>query len=559
MSFLSPTKQHQSIGSKTHGSRRLHLASSVILILGILLIGLALKGPMMQAQAAPIVDRPSIPVIYVSQSATGLNNGTSWANAFTSLEAALDAAQPNDEIWVAAGTYIPTERLVPTDPRSATFELRSGVALYGGFSGVETSLLERDWKAHPVILSGDISETNVITDNVYHVVYSSNVVSTTLLDGFTVTGGYADGVDEPRQRGGGLRNNSGSPRVTNVTFVDNLAQYGGGAYNDTGGNLTLVNVVFNHNTAQISGGGAFDEHGTMSLLNTVFNGNAAVAGGGGLYHRYDVVTLKNCVFNGNTSGTTGGGLWNEAGQPTMLNCTFSNNIAASEGGAIYIWGVGTTFTIHNSILWGNTAPLNPQINNAVGNVSYSLVQGGWSGIGNLNSNPQFVDAAAGNFRLSSSSPAINAGDSSVPALPAIDLDGNPRIIGAAVDMGAYEAPISLSGVFSFTPDPAVAGYPITGSVRITNTGVLTLHAVLTGTLSPHIAANVPLTWTTVITPGATWIQTLTGVVESSYRGPLTGIIEAATLEGPTGVFTATATALIPIYLPFIAQELSPIR
>jgi PKD repeat protein len=119
-------------------------------------------------------------------------------------------------------------------------------------------------------------------------------------------------------------------------------------------------------------------------------------------------------------------------------------------------------------------------------------------------------------------------------------------MGTAVDMGAYEAMIGLTGSLSLNPDPVGAGQAVMASVRVTNTGVITLHATLTATLSPHLIPNAPFTWTAVITPNTTWTQVFTATIEPGYRGSVTSTIEATTLEGPAGVFTATTTALIPI-------------
>jgi hypothetical protein len=551
MSFLHTIKLYQSIGRimrniKSPSSQQPHIVSTVIFILGILLAGLTLKGPIAQAHATRAMVSNSASVIYVSRSATGSNNGTSWADAFTSLETALDAAQPSDEIWVAAGVYTPTKRLVPSDPRSATFELRSGVALYGGFIGVETSQTERDWKAHPVILSGDISETNVITDNVYHVVYSSNVVSATVLDGFTVTRGYADGSIVLQQIGGGMYNAGGSQTIRHSVFSHNYAVFGGGMYNDNASQV-LQDVTVQHNTAQRSGGGVMNAQGTAMLIDTVFVSNTTELGDGGAIYNYyaNNIRIINSLFVDNVAHKDGGVMFNEITDPILINCTLSRNTSETERTYLYNWG-GSHITMTNSILWGNSDALGNNTIFGVADIAYSVVQGGWSGTGNLDSNPQFMDAVKADFRLNSSSPAINAGDSTVSDLPATDLDGNPRIMGAAIDMGAYEAVIGLTGTLNFSPDPIGAGQTITGDIRITNTGVLTLHAILTGTLSPHVVSNAPLTWTTVITPNTTWTQMLTETVESGYRGPVTGTIEVTTLEGPGAVLTATATALVPI-------------
>ncbi|MCP4123618.1 MAG: hypothetical protein GY751_17845, partial [Bacteroidetes bacterium] len=91
-------------------------------------------------------------IIYVDASASGTNTGTNWTDAFTDLQDALVSAQAGDEVWVAQGTYYPT----PDTSRMIYFEVPKGVALYGGFSGTESSLEERDWLAHETVLSGDI-------------------------------------------------------------------------------------------------------------------------------------------------------------------------------------------------------------------------------------------------------------------------------------------------------------------------------------------------------------------------------------------------------------------
>lgn len=118
-------------------------------------------------------------VLYVKPSARA-GDCFSWATA-CELQPALEIALDGDEIWVMEGTYKPT--LV--EDRNVSFELRDGVAIYGGFSGDETSRDERDWAENPTILSGDLD----IGDNSYHVVVSYGLDASAILDGFTITGG----------------------------------------------------------------------------------------------------------------------------------------------------------------------------------------------------------------------------------------------------------------------------------------------------------------------------------------------------------------------------------
>ena len=113
-------------------------------------------------------------VIYVRGAASGANNGTSWADAYVSLQSALAAGQSGDEIWVAAGIYKPA---AANGPRSASFEMHSGVAIYGGFAGTETQLEQRDYVANVTTLSGDLNgnDPGGVGDNCFHVVRATNV------------------------------------------------------------------------------------------------------------------------------------------------------------------------------------------------------------------------------------------------------------------------------------------------------------------------------------------------------------------------------------------------
>ncbi len=144
-------------------------------------------------------------VIYVDRTATGFQDGSSWENAFRSLTDAIDLANqcPDArEIWLREGTYYPTDGL----SRSSSFNLTSGVKIYGGFAGTETSRSQRDILAHPGILSGDIGITGDSLDNVFHVVVASAGVDTALLDGISIRHGTANGTNLGENSGGGIIN-----------------------------------------------------------------------------------------------------------------------------------------------------------------------------------------------------------------------------------------------------------------------------------------------------------------------------------------------------------------
>ncbi|MHC4646636.1 MAG: hypothetical protein ACYTBJ_14150, partial [Planctomycetota bacterium] len=190
--------------------------------------------------------------VYVDDDANGANNGTSWADGYNYLQDALSTAQFGDEILVAEGTYIPSHLTDPCDTRSATFQLISGVALYGGFpSGAGGG--GRDPAANETILSGDIGTPGAVGDNCYHVVTTDHADAATVLDGFTITAGNADGVGK-QDWGGGMYNYQSSVTVANCTFRHNTAaRRAGGMYNKQSA-PTVTNCTFAHNSDEYGGG-----------------------------------------------------------------------------------------------------------------------------------------------------------------------------------------------------------------------------------------------------------------------------------------------------------------
>jgi len=417
------------------------------LLTGGLLVAL-LSGGVSSVQAAP-----AAPPCYVNDDVLGGNSGTSWANAYTDLQSALGATACT-EIWVAAGWY------TPGTGRTVSFALHSGVAVYGGFAGTETDLSQRDWQAHPTILSGEIGTADP-ADNTYHVISASEVQGA-VLDGLTITGGYA-GIGSPVDRGGGMHTYQSAVTVRNSIFQGNYAVGGGGIFSH-GGVLILEGVDFIANRAAYNGGGLHTYIGTQATLTGVtFVNNQALGNypnglGGGIVNWGSSTVLANVLFRGNTAGLWGGGLSNYSTSTVSLtNATFYANLASGEGAGGLDNDTGATATVSNNLFWENSGS---QVYNAGDSltISYSLIQGGCQGDATCNNlipgnpDPLFVDAAGGNLRLQAGSPAIDAGNNTAPGLAGIttDLDGRPRFFenpGAAnsgagsspiVDMGAYE-------------------------------------------------------------------------------------------------------------------------
>ncbi len=291
----------------------------------------------------------------------GTGNGSDWGQAMT-LQAALTSGGGCDEIWVKAGTY------TPGVTREDSFQILPGVAVYGGFAGDELVRTTRNVATHLTILSGDIGVAGDNTDNSYHVVFmdgtqGTKITATTVLDGFTIRDGNADGSGSQNSGGGLYCDGSGdtshecSPSLRNLVFSDNSAGFGGGAvanYGINGGTSSpsLSNVIFRDNSAGVFGGAIFNygaNSGTSSpnLVDVTFSGNSADNGGGAMCNfvsggndiGVSSPNLTNVTFNDNSAGFGGGALYNYAdagvSSPSLINVTFSSNSAVSVGGAIY--------------------------------------------------------------------------------------------------------------------------------------------------------------------------------------------------------------------------------
>jgi predicted outer membrane repeat protein len=466
------------------------------------------------------------------------------------LQSALAAAASGKEIWVAAGTYKPGASGV----RTATFQMKDGVAIYGGFAGDEPETFDpsqRDFVTNETILSGDLDSSGTFTNNdAYHVVTVGDGISISArLDGFTIAGGNANSGDYPHMLGGGLINEAwhsdGNPVLENLIFTGNYANQGAGAYFDIDTNLTLTNVAFKDNYA------GFD-----------YGWGGATPNGGALSAYYGNFTFVNALFSNNTAQpvnfynySQGGAVSATDATLTFINTTFIGNEAA-EGGAVYAEN-DVTATFVNSILWNNSSDhFGAGDASVTFNVSYSNVQGGASGTGNINTYPLFADVAAGNFRLTSTSPCINAGNNSeVPAGITTDLDGNSRIVNDIVDMGAYEYQGVITAPTITTIDPASG--PSTGGTMVTITGTnfvneATVHfgtvaaasvsvvseTSITATTPPHEAGQVDVK---VTNPDSQYATLTNGFSYVAAPTVTTHPSNQTVTEGQTASFTAAAT------------------
>jgi parallel beta-helix repeat protein/predicted outer membrane repeat protein len=306
---------------------------------------------------------PGLGLLFVDDDAKGKNDGRSWNDAYNYLQDALayaNCAVKTVEIRVAQGVYTPdsnTSEPIGTGNREATFQLIDGVTLKGGYAGFgQPDPNARDIELYETILSGDLlgNDADVYdpedlfydptrSDNSYHLVIGSGTNATAVLDGFTVTGGKADGSNQgyidPDDYGGGLYNDAGSPTLLNCTFSGNTARiYGGGVHN-IHGNPTLTDCVFTGNSAT-DGGGLNSDYGSPILTGCTFTGNAACSYnadggfGGGMYNFSSNSTLIDCTFTENSSDEWGGagGMRNNKSSVIVTNCMFTYNSGGRVGG-----------------------------------------------------------------------------------------------------------------------------------------------------------------------------------------------------------------------------------
>jgi predicted outer membrane repeat protein/parallel beta-helix repeat protein len=284
--------------------------------------------------------------LYVDDDGPVGGDGQSWSTCCRFLQDALllAAALPVTEIRVAQGTYVPDrDEATPggSGDRGATFDLTGldGVSIMGGFAGMGApDPNARDIDSYPTVLSGDLLGNDLPgvgnDENSYRVVSAWNLDDTTVLDGFTITGGNND-QPYPAWQGAGMYNYAGSPAIVNCVFMANTATEGAGLYSV--GNPTVTDCSFYGNYADYWAAGMMSAGGSPTLTNCSFSGNFALDAPA-MISAYGGLTMTGCSFTGHISEDpqeAGGPLWitSSSGSVTVAGCTFSDNSCDSWGGA----------------------------------------------------------------------------------------------------------------------------------------------------------------------------------------------------------------------------------
>lgn len=333
---------------------------------------------------------PASRIRYVKPTATGTGDGSSWENASADLQKMIDELANNGqagEVWVAAGTYTPQSQLISGTAYSASFRMRDGISVYGGFVGTETSKFDRQkgtmpWDfTYPTVLkaayyNGDLTWTNnkwTLTSDSRHVVWFAPMpgeyafTNVTTLDGVTIQGGYAQGGtgldDFKTDRGGGVYMDGSNAYLSNCIVKENYATgNGGGVYLKNG--RVMTSFIYNNN-ADADGGAVYVENRGLVHRSMLAN-NSALNGAGVYLHNVtetsedhpEYLILSTCVVSNNTVRGNGA-VYCDKGGVLMQNTITNNNCVtatdatdpnASQTGGIYI---DEYALVVNSVLWNN--------------------------------------------------------------------------------------------------------------------------------------------------------------------------------------------------------------
>ena len=374
--------------------------------------------------------------IYVKQGQSGF--GTSWENAFSSLHAAIEIAVPGDVIFVAKGSYRPTEIAGDTpsyDVFDKAFVLKKDVKIYGGFAGVSETetIFGRNLAANTTTLNGNI-------DVPYHVVISAGDVGTACLDGFNITGGglvkgtgsiIVNGAEVFRNSGGAIYNTGSSPTLSNITISNNTATSNGAGIYNNASSPTLTNITIDNCVATNGGGAICNINSSPILTNMIIRLNVAKFGGG-IYNDNSSPLLTNVTIVGNVGKTNGGGIYNTgSSNPQLYNTIVATNVNE-------VVGDGTTY-FHSLVAGLNLSGTNGNINaESITTKSHLFEANGHT------LKPDCVAFGAGDLKYwtetgyavgNEQTLLAKLGYSSMDEIK--DLAGNPLVTNNKINIGAY--------------------------------------------------------------------------------------------------------------------------
>ena len=355
---------------------------------------------------------------------------------------------------------------------------------------------------------------------------------------------------------------------------------GGGVFASANASVSLISNTIDANQANNGGGVYIGANTTVTLGHNIIVGNVAISAGGGIYMiNAAPAIIANHIFS-NTTFNDGAGLFvDDNASPILINNIIARNQANSDGGGIYIDFFSTPSIINNTIvandpqgifmfnspspiilnnnivshaygIWGTSPSITLDYNN-VWNCSINCYFGISSGPNDLSVDPRFVDPVRLDYHLQVDSPVIDAGTNS--GAPGEDFEGDLRPLDGKgdglfiTDIGADEYSLAALEVSKqAVPDPVLAGKPLTYIITITNTGNVTLTAIITDILPTQVSPNKAHVWPSVILePGNIWSDTIQVTANIGYEGVLTNILLATAAEGVAAIYTETSQVIMP--------------
>lgn len=406
---------------------------------------------------------------YITLNGAGNMNGTSWSNALpgNKIQDAINDACEFGEIWIAAGTYYPTQDIndnkTPANNKTKTYRMRNKLSIYGGFLGSELYATQRSLYSNKTILSGDLGTIGNSSDNAYNLFYNIQLDLTASLDGVFVRDGNAIG---PYQ-GAAMYNLESHVTLKNCTFENNTSEWRGGAIYNEESSPKIANCVFYNNHTDDQGGAIANWiNCSLVITNCMFTKNTSASSGSAILNNESDIIVTNSLFHANAvneedpenpEGSGDGAIYNLTSSPIFTNCTFTQNVGvyANVGGIISFGPTSCNIVINNCLFWDNGFDFDKVyssgnsfiVSHSMHNISYN------PGLSYVSpSDPLFIDPTSiygadnvpftsdDGFNIPSNSPCYNVGDNNlIPAGILTDITAvHNRILNNIVELGAYE-------------------------------------------------------------------------------------------------------------------------